>query len=432
MAGTYEYALAITSQFYFCSLPIRLDTYSRCTFGCLYCFASARGGQRNGKFAVIDEGQFARRLERVLGSGLVKSALDEFLRERTPLHIGGMTDPLSSLEARTGTTLRLLQILSKYQYPAILSTKSDLFATNPYLDAMSAGPFVLQCSISSLDDDLLASVDCGTPGPTRILAAAAKAIDRGVPVAFRIQPLLPGREDDAYQIIEAAAAAGVFHVGVEHLKLPLESQWSGTQLLSDRLGIDLVDYYREKGATRVGREWILPHAFRLPRMLELRDVVHQGDMSFGAADTDLLPIGDGGCCCSGVDLLDDWDGYHFTHNYAEAIRRADDQGIVTYGSIEDEWIPSGSIARWVNSNSRLRSNPVTGGGAPMRDYIVRNWAGSPNGPAPGGFVGVTRTDELDDKGRPVYQVAPEILGHIQRARRRLSDPPVGQALPPKA
>jgi DNA repair photolyase len=36
----YSSPLSLTSQFYFCPVPLRLDTYSGCSHGCIYCFAN--------------------------------------------------------------------------------------------------------------------------------------------------------------------------------------------------------------------------------------------------------------------------------------------------------------------------------------------------------------------------------------------------------
>jgi len=40
----YDYAVALTSQFYFCAIPFRLDISPSCSLGCAYCFHASRGG----------------------------------------------------------------------------------------------------------------------------------------------------------------------------------------------------------------------------------------------------------------------------------------------------------------------------------------------------------------------------------------------------
>ena len=43
--NVYKYSLSITSQFYFCGIPFRLDTTPKCSLNCSYCFAMSRGGR---------------------------------------------------------------------------------------------------------------------------------------------------------------------------------------------------------------------------------------------------------------------------------------------------------------------------------------------------------------------------------------------------
>ena len=68
-------------------------------------------------------------------------------------------------------------------------------------------------------------------------------IGAGVPVAVRLQPLIPGREEEARDFIDELAALGISHIGVEHLKLPVQG-WVGTTRLGNALAEHLV------GATR--------------------------------------------------------------------------------------------------------------------------------------------------------------------------------------
>jgi hypothetical protein len=124
-------------------------------------------------------------------------------------------------------------------------------------------------------------------------------------------------------------------------------------------------------------------------------------MTFGAADTDLLPLSDGNACCSGADLHLADAGRPFRHTYLSAVHAATDN-VVAYESIGSEWAPSHTIARFVNSNSRIKSEV----GAGVRDYVKRNWNGRPNGPSPGMFYGVNPTEKYDDHGLRLYAIEP--------------------------
>lgn len=396
----YEYALSLTSQFYFCGLPLRLDSYGSCLYSCQYCFASARGGRRTRKaLRIADPSSLSRALS---GSNHApRSALSEFLAERQPIHFGGMSDPFPLVENKIGVSLRLLKILAEHQYPTVISTKGTLMIQPEYLEVLSRGDFLVQVSFSTSDDQLASAIDLGTPSPTARRHALARLAEAGIKTACRLQPLLPGREMQEMKLLDQCAEIGVAHVGVEYLKLPVE-QWSGTARLSRALSRDLSLYYASVRAKRLGREWVLPIELRLPTILAMRDRAHALGMSFGAADTDLLPLSDSSCCCSGADVLLRG-GPPFEFNYLGAVRRASSGGIITFSSLRDVWVPRGSIARMVNSRSRLRR--PDGRGASLSDYIRANWNGRKNGCSPLLFHGVEPTGQMDDEGLNVYRIS---------------------------
>jgi hypothetical protein len=317
-----------------------------------------------------------------------------------------MSDPFPQLERKLGVTLKMLQSLAERDYPTVISTKGVLVAEDEYLSVLQNGNFAVQFSFSTTNAELARDVDQGAPVPQQRIDAMTALLQAGVPVAVRLQPLIPGREDEARAFIDELAALGVTHVGVEHLKMPLEG-WAGASRLSAALAEDLGRRYALGGAIRHGREWILPVATRLPVLLDLRARAHANGMSFGAADTDLLPLSDGSWCCSGADTLLR-DGNGFQSNYLGAVRLASDDGLVTYGAIENSWAPQRSIAMMVNSNSRIPATDGTGAG--VRDYIRANWNGRANGCSPAMFYGVNSTADQDDQGMRVYQLTEELRG----------------------
>jgi DNA repair photolyase len=400
----YEFALSVTSQFYFCSLPLRLDCYSRCGFGCTYCFSLARGGNFDaGRIKPASPDSLRARLDRV-ASGRVASVIDEFLSRRQPIHLGGMSDPFPPIESSLGIARRILRVLADHKYPTVISTKSALVAQDDYLELLSEGRFMVQFSISSLNDEIMRRIDIGAPSPTDRLRAMRQLSNAGIPTSCRIQPILPSMERDAHEMVSALAEAGARHVGAEHLKVPIESSWPGTKLLATALGGSALHAYRESGR-RVGREWVLPVEKRIDTILELRDATHRLGMTFGAADNDLLPISDGNCCCSGADFIDGFSEY-FSFNYAEAVRRTDPLDRMSFGVLKDPWCPTMTMARFMNSRSRIIKSDGLGGG--IREYVKRNWNGSPNGASPLSFKGVHATGGLDTEGFMEYTLDGEL------------------------
>lgn len=401
--SNYRCGLGFTSQFYFCSLPLRLDPYSQCSFGCRYCFAAERGGARRGRgLQVIDVDAFERKLSRI-SEGQVRTVVDQLLARGQPLHVGGMSDPFVRAEQSDGVTLRILNLLAATGHSAVISTKGVELLDDRYLDALTRGRFIVQVSLSSVDDSLMQKIDLRAPSPTRRIAAMRDLTDAGVPVTVRVQPLLPGRERDAEDVIEASAQAGARHAAFEHLKLGVEL-WKGIGALSAALDLDVAADFRRRGAQRVGRKWILPIAERLPRQLHLRECAHRSGLSFAAADNDLLLLSDGGCCCSGADLIAGFNDY-YRFNYVEAVRLGLADNRIDFGRLAHIWHPSATISSHVNSRSRLPA--VDGRGAGVESYIRHNWNGRLNGHSPLALWGVRKTGEQDRLGRTVYRVESE-------------------------
>lgn len=399
MNDSYRYHLAITSQFPFCGIPFRLDAYSTCQFACRYCFAAARGGVRgNPQINVADPSQLRRRLER-LATREPRSALDEMLSTRVPIHFGGMSDPFMPMERLQRVSLAFLQVLAEHQYPTIISTKGVLVERDEYVEVLQRGRFAVQFSFSSGRARHASALEPGTPNPAARLRALATLAHAGIATAIRIQPFLPTHEIDASELMDAAAIAGARHVSVEHLKLPVERDWSHRKRMNTAVGYDLTQFYRTRSAQRVGREWILPALERLPAIVTLRAHSRRLGMSFGAADNDFLHWSDGMVCCSGADLLGMGKGLRF--NFTTAIRRGLPMRRIEFDTIRSEWRPTRSISEFVNSRSRRKN------GETVEAYIRRRWNGVANGPSPLSFFGVSPTGEKDSDGFQIYALGEE-------------------------
>ncbi|KQU89466.1 hypothetical protein ASD00_26795 [Ensifer sp. Root31] len=323
--------------------------------------------------------------------------IDEMLSARIPIHFGGMSDPFNPLEHEMQTTFQMLEILERFEYPTVISTKSDTCAEKKYLDLLKQPNFVVQISLSSHRDELVERIDVGAPNATRRLETIRALADSGAIASCRIQPVLPTKEGDVFELIDRLAEVGAKHVSIEHLKLAVEPKHHAR--LSSALGLDVRSYFDEAGSKRIGREWILPIRSRVERQLEYRRRTHQNKMFFGAADSDLLHLSDGSSCCSGVDLL----GLvsRFTFTFTQAVRSAKNLR-VEFSSIAGEWRPQKSIARYVNSKSRL------GPSAGIDAYIREAWNGLTHGASPAMYYGVHPTDEYDSAGCRVYMLDPSV------------------------
>lgn len=338
-----------------------------------------------------------------MAAGKVRGPVDEMLARGAAIHFGGMSDPFGRRAEVTEAAADMIQSLADHRHPTVISTKGLAEPSDSLMDDLRRGRFLVQFSFSTIDDEFARRLEVGCPPPNRRLTAMKRLAEAGIPVSARLQPLLPGSMSAATELIDAFADHGAVHVGVEHLKVALEQGWPGTKALSRVLGRDVTAWYRERGAHRVGRELVLPVGDRLPVVLDLRDHAHRRGLTFGAADTDLLLLSDGQCCCSGADLHDIARTFNrFT--YPHAVRRSPPDRI-TLGALRATWSPQGSMAHWVNSKTRLAASGARG--QPLAAYIRHNWNGRPNGPSPRLLWGVEPTGENDRLGFAIYRLTQE-------------------------
>ena len=120
----YRYSLALTSQFYFCGVPFRLDTAPKCPLNCSYCFAMSRGGRRTSTSLLADPARIQRKVVRLFEADKKNTdIIDELLLSKMPVHFGGMSDPFASSEI-IKRSLQILHILDDIDYPIVISTKN--------------------------------------------------------------------------------------------------------------------------------------------------------------------------------------------------------------------------------------------------------------------------------------------------------------------
>ena len=120
----YRYSMSLTSQFFFCGIPFRLDSAPKCPLNCSYCFAMSRGGRRTSTTLLVDTSKIQRKIDRITrDTPIVGDVTGELLEKRMPLHFGGMSDPFASKKIAE-KSIELLRILNQVNYPVILSTKN--------------------------------------------------------------------------------------------------------------------------------------------------------------------------------------------------------------------------------------------------------------------------------------------------------------------
>ena len=160
-----------------------------------------------------------------------------------------MSDPFQHAERTHGVTRHFLQLLLDYQYPTVISTRSTMVATSPYLELLGdMKSVVVQFSFTSIVDKTSQALERHTPKPAELLRTMERLANLGIVVTCRWQPYVPGLSESPRKFVREVVAAGACHIAIEHLKLPVERNhflWSDLAAAPPSLWND----YRKAGAT---------------------------------------------------------------------------------------------------------------------------------------------------------------------------------------
>jgi DNA repair photolyase len=182
-----------------CLYSFEIDTYGRgCVHECVYCYAKAEltvhGSWNNPIPMPVDINEIRRVFYTVFETTKV-SKWRPMLEARVPLRIGSMSDSFMGMDHKYKVTQELLKILSFYNYPYVVFTRSDLVAHDDYIKLLNPKLASVQFSLSSTNDELVRKIEPGAPSAKRRLNAIAKLNEAGFWTTVRLNPLFPIHPD---------------------------------------------------------------------------------------------------------------------------------------------------------------------------------------------------------------------------------------------
>jgi DNA repair photolyase len=199
-----------------------VNPYRGCEHGCIYCFARpshAYLGLSPGldfETKIFFKDQAAQRLDAELRKPGYKVA---------PLALGVNTDAYQPAEQTLGVTRSILEVLSAFNHPVSIITKSARILRDlDILAPMAADGLVhVMLSVTTLDGKLARLIEPRASAPAKRLATIKALAEAGIPVGVLASPMIPGLNDAELEgIIEAAAEAGARQAGYILIRLPLE------------------------------------------------------------------------------------------------------------------------------------------------------------------------------------------------------------------
>lgn len=393
-----------------CSLPVTLDTYSNCSYGCVYCFSQYQRGlgacgmdYYAKKVKAVDPDK----MKRLFGGELENSQFWAWIKDKRPIQYGGLSDQFDEFERKYGVTYEILKYLREINYPICFSTKAAwVFHDEKYRELFKgADNWNVKFSIITLDEDDARKIEVGVPSPKKRLEAMAEynKLSKGG-TTLRLRPFIVGVSDKTYlDLIRAAKDAGATAVTTEFFCLEMRSIGKAKehyQVISDAAGFDIVDFYRKhslgSGYLRLNRKVKETYIYK---MKELCDKL---GIRFYVSDAHFKECSNNACCCA---LPPEWD--YSRGQFAAALQIAKRTGAVKWGDIERDMYYLDFIAKRAEGCQIARSSSESAAkfdAMTMKDYLHYLWNAPKRGQSPYKiFEKVLIPDGYDEDGNIVYK-----------------------------
>jgi DNA repair photolyase len=199
-----------------------VNPYRGCEHGCIYCYARPSHAYLGHSPGLDFETKLLFKPE---AATLLAKELSRPGYRPAPLALGSNTDPYQPVERQLKLTRAILEVLSAFNHPCTIVTKSALVVRDlDILVPMAERRLVRVClSVTTLDRRLASVMEPRAATPARRLQAIEALRNAGVPAGVLAAPMIPGLNDAELEAILAAAArAGADAAGYILLRLPHE------------------------------------------------------------------------------------------------------------------------------------------------------------------------------------------------------------------
>ena len=396
-----------------CSLPVTFDTYSNCSFGCVYCFSQyQRGLGKTGEdyYAKKVKSVNPDKIKKLFAGELPNNQFWKYLKDRRPIQYGGLSDQFDGFEKKYGVTYEILKYLREINYPICFSTKSAwVFHDEKYRELFKgADNWNIKFSIITLDEKDAAKIEVGVPTPQERLDAMREynKLSKGG-TTLRLRPFIVGVTDKTYlDLIRAAKDAGASAVTTEFFCLEMRSVKMAREhyeTISDCCGFDIVDFYRKysngSGYLRLNRK------VKEKYIYNMRELCHSLGMRFYVSDAHFKECSDNCCCCA---LPPDWD--YSRGQFSAALQIAKKTGEVRWTDIEkDMYFLDMEVNKADGFNTNSSELRAKYQGLTMKDYLRYLWNTPKMGQSPYKiFEKVLVPAGIDENGDIIYKYNQEV------------------------
>jgi len=264
-----------------CTCPEKysFNPYTGCEHRCFYCYITSYIPGAHER--CMPKKELLRRLGREL------QRLDRSL----PISMSNSSDPYTRREGELLLTRACLKMLKRAGARVLVITKSDLVVRDA--DLLAEMNAVVSITITTLDEELAARMEPYAPEPERRLKALEELAARDVKVSCRIDPIIPGVNDEEGALkllVRELSCIGVEHVTSSSFKPRADSMKRFQQV-----------FPREAGRAgrlygRLGAVFYLPRRMRLEMMRVVRALCTASGLTFAACREGFPELRTGGSC----------------------------------------------------------------------------------------------------------------------------------------
>ena len=305
-----------TGEILDCGMPMTFDQYDHCAANCMYCFSYFQKSLKvhNPLFHNETKGYQAmpvravdpNKIRRMFNLELEDCQFNELIKRKITLQWGGLSDPFDGYEREYGVGLECMKHFKDLNYPLRFSTKGTWWIDDERYASLVRGQknWNLMVSIINLDERISKLVDRGVSVPMERLHTLEKWVDLGAGDAIlRLRPFIIGmtdRNDEYLQLIEMAAAVGCKAVSTEFFCLENRGDSSTVKRydkMSEALGFDLVEFYRQNSPGQTGY-LRLNWEIKRPYVMKMEALCKKLGLRLAISDAHHKDRSTSGACCS--------------------------------------------------------------------------------------------------------------------------------------
>jgi DNA repair photolyase len=199
-----------------------INPYRGCEHGCIYCYARPTHAYLGHSPGLDFETKLYMKAD---AAQLLEKELRKPGYRASVIALGANTDPYQPIERRYRLTREILEVLSAYNHPAGITTKSaNVLRDIDLLADMAKRQLVkVYVSVTTLDRDLARVMEPRASTPSRRIDAIRALSAAGIPVGISVAPIIPALTDHEIEsIVAAGAEAGASSVNWTVIRMPLE------------------------------------------------------------------------------------------------------------------------------------------------------------------------------------------------------------------